>query len=83
MHDADGFVAERQIFAGPIAPWIVCESEVQINARFVLTTASFGPGVGTGLSMNPTSSRDFITNAFIRSPPARIRPNLSVASEQH
>src|SRR5919197_2582787 len=32
---------------GPIAPRTVCESEVQINARVVLTIASFGPGVGT------------------------------------
>src|SRR5438105_604747 len=50
---------------GPIAPWTVCESDVQINARVVLTMASFGPGCGIGLTANPTRSIDAITNARI------------------
>jgi hypothetical protein len=35
-------------------PATVCESEVQMSALVVRTTASFGPGRGIGLSMNPT-----------------------------
>ncbi|GAA1624921.1 hypothetical protein ACFQY4_15805 [Catellatospora bangladeshensis] len=41
---------------------------MQISARVVRTTASFGPGFGTGLSMNPTRPISFITNAFITAP---------------
>ena len=52
---------------GPIAPRTVCESEVHTRAAVVLTTASFGPTSGMGLSMNPTAPISFITNAFIAS----------------
>src|SRR5215468_12258114 len=64
-------------FRGPTPPQTVCESDVQINARVFLTTASLGPGCGTGLSMNPTSPICFMTNAFTATPravPAEIRP---------
>ena len=49
-------------------PCTVCESEVQISALVVRTTASFGPGLGTGLSVNPTRPISFMTNAFMWPP---------------
>src|ERR1700720_536733 len=50
---------------GPIAPLTVCTSEVQMRALVVLTMASVGPGVGIGLSANPTLPIPFITKARI------------------
>src|ERR1700736_2116053 len=50
---------------GPIAPWTVCTSEVQMRALVVLTIASVGPGTGIGLSANPTLPIPFITKARI------------------
>lgn len=53
---------------GPMPPCTVWESDVQIRALVVLTTAAPGPGSGTGLSMKPTRPISFITNAFMRLP---------------
>ena len=50
---------------GPIAPFTVCTSEVQMRALVVLTTASVGPGLGIGLSAKPTLPIPFITKARI------------------
>lgn len=47
------------------APLTVWTSEVQTRAVVVRTTASFGPGSGSGFSTTPTSPTPFITNAFI------------------
>ena len=58
-----------RFFRGPIPPPTVCESEVQMSALVVWTIASFGPGRGTGLSMNPTDPISFMTKAFIGLPP--------------
>src|SRR5271170_469647 len=49
----------------PIAPLTVWESEVQTMAAVVFTTASLGPGTGTGFSMIPTLPIPRITNARI------------------
>src|SRR5215469_11614983 len=46
-----------------MAPCTVCTSEVQMSALVVLMIASVGPGVGIGLSANPTLPIPFITKA--------------------
>src|SRR5713101_30852 len=49
---------------GPMAPPTVWESEVQMRALVVLTTASFGPGWGMGFSMKPTCPIAFMLVPF-------------------
>src|SRR5579883_1147084 len=49
----------------PMAPPTVWVSDVQTIAAVVFTTASLGPGSGTGFSARPTSPTRRITNALI------------------
>src|SRR5919112_5886490 len=57
---------------GPMPPATVWESEVQMRAAVVFTIASFGPGLGTGLSIIATAPMPFITNAFIAFAPSEL-----------
>src|SRR5215468_10360974 len=54
-------------------PATVCESDVQMSALVVRTTASLGPSTGGGLSTMPTLPIPCITNAFTV-PPRLTRP---------
>jgi len=57
----------------PIAPWTVWTSDVQIRALVGRTSASSGPGSGTGLSTNPAEPICFMTNAFMLLPLSVVR----------